>query len=521
MILSMTGFAAVGAELPGVALAVELRSVNHRFLDLQVRLPDELRGLETTLREQILAELKRGKVECRVSLTRSAADATGLAVDLARAAQLAKAAADVTKVIRDARPLSVGEILPLAGRAGRADRRPRTSSRRMPAGSLARRLPSSLPRAPAKARSSSPCWSSGCDAIEQEVARVAPRIPAIQAAYAEKLGARLREAGLDSDGDRLKQELALFATKVDVAEELSRLSTISSEVRRVLTAGGSAGKRLDFLMQELHREANTLGSKSVDAELSQSSLEMKVLIEQMREQVKSNTRKMPRACPLEAATVIRGPPRVSRRLPHRRCVGVPVRAGSALGRRQDEPRRGAPGARAGIRPFISYTTRAPLLAKPTASTITYRRAPVSRSQGQGRVPRARLRPRQLVRDVSTWLAGEVARGHDVAARNRLAGRSRVRRLMPEAVHIFILPPTLAQLRERLEKRGQDAPEVIHLRLEAAQEEMRHCGDFDYVIMNQDFARAVDDLSAIVRAARLTAPRQMVRHSQLLQRLLEH
>ena len=122
---------------------------------------------------------------------------------------------------------------------------------------------------------------------------------------------------------------------------------------------------------------------------------------------------------------------------------------------------------------------------------------------------------------STWLGGEVARGHDVLLEIDWQGAQQVRRLMPEAVHIFILPPTLAQLRERLEKRGQDTPEVIHRRLEAAQEEMRHCGDFDYVIMNQDFARAVDDLSAIVRAARLTAPRQMVRHAQLLQRLLEH
>ena len=95
------------------------------------------------------------------------------------------------------------------------------------------------------------------------------------------------EAGLDADEDRLKQELALFATKVDVAEELSRLATHVAEVRRVLAAGGSAGKRLDFLMQELHREANTLGSKSVDAELSQASLEIKVLIEQMREQVQN------------------------------------------------------------------------------------------------------------------------------------------------------------------------------------------------------------------------------------------
>ena len=95
----------------------------------------------------------------------------------------------------------------------------------------------------------------------------------------------------------------------------------------------------------------------------------------------------------------------------------------------------------------------------------------------------------------------------------------VRVLMPEAVHIFILPPSLASLKERLEKRGQDAPEVISRRLEAAREEMRHCGEFDYVIMNQDFARAVDDLSVIVRAARLTASRQQVRHAALLTDLL--
>ena len=126
-----------------------------------------------------------------------------------------------------------------------------------------------------------------CRGIEAQIERVAPRVPAIHTAYVEKLGARLKEAGLDPDLDRLKQELALFATKIDVAEEVSRLATHITEVRRVLAAGGSSGKRLDFLMQELNREANTLGSKSVDAELSQAALEIKVLIEQMREQVQN------------------------------------------------------------------------------------------------------------------------------------------------------------------------------------------------------------------------------------------
>jgi len=120
---------------------------------------------------------------------------------------------------------------------------------------------------------------------------------------------------------------------------------------------------------------------------------------------------------------------------------------------------------------------------------------------------------------ATWLANEVARGNDVLLEIDWQGAAQVRRLISAAVHIFILPPSLGSLRERLEKRGQDLPSVIARRLEAAREEVRHCGDFDYVIMNQDFARAVDDLGAIVRAARLTSARQLVRHAQLLQRLL--
>jgi guanylate kinase len=120
---------------------------------------------------------------------------------------------------------------------------------------------------------------------------------------------------------------------------------------------------------------------------------------------------------------------------------------------------------------------------------------------------------------AVWLRQEVQQGHDMLLEIDWQGARQVRKLMPEAVHIFILPPSLASLKERLEKRGQDAPEVISRRLEAAREEMRHCGEFDYVIMNQDFARAVDDLSVIVRAARLTATRQQVRHAVLLADLL--
>ena len=124
-------------------------------------------------------------------------------------------------------------------------------------------------------------------AVETHVAAVAPRIPQAIAAFRDKLGARLREALAGGDDERIRQEVALFATKIDVDEELSRLSTHIAEVRRVLAAGGAAGKRLDFLMQEMNREANTLGSKAADTAISQAALELKVLIEQMREQVQN------------------------------------------------------------------------------------------------------------------------------------------------------------------------------------------------------------------------------------------
>jgi len=285
MILSMTGFAAVARELPGAALAVELRSVNHRYLDLALRLPDELRVLEPALRERIAAELKRGKVECRVALARREGAGT-LSVDPARVRDLARTATEVRMVVPDAAPLTIAEILRWPGVVVEAALPPDELAAH--AHALVDQALSEL--AASRAREGDKLKRlllARCADIEMQVARVAPRVPAIHAAYVEKLAARLREAGADPADERLRQELAVFATKVDVAEEVARLGAHVDEVRRVLTAGGSVGKRLDFLAQELHREANTLGSKSVDAELSSVALELKVAIEQMREQVQN------------------------------------------------------------------------------------------------------------------------------------------------------------------------------------------------------------------------------------------
>jgi uncharacterized protein (TIGR00255 family) len=286
MIVSMTGFAAVAAELPGLSLAVELRSVNHRYLDIALKLPDELRSLEPALREQLAAEVKRGKVECRVALNRVAASAAQVAIDQSRVRALAVAAAEIRQLVPDAAPLSAAEILRWPGVMVEPAVAPEALAE-----ALRRLIDQGLVElAAARAREGAKLQTllvARCNDIDVQVARVAPRIPALHSAFVEKLGTRLKEAGLDSNDDRLKQELALFATKIDIAEEVARLSTHVTEVRRVLAQGGSAGKRLDFLAQELHREANTLGSKSVDAELSQASLELKVLIEQMREQVQN------------------------------------------------------------------------------------------------------------------------------------------------------------------------------------------------------------------------------------------
>jgi uncharacterized protein (TIGR00255 family) len=286
MILSMTGFAAAAAELPGASLSVELRSVNHRYLDLSLKLPDELRTIEPALRETLSGALRRGKVECRIGLNRTELATNHLAVDPSRIRQLAAAAAEVARTVPGAAPLSVNEILRWPGVLAEPS---------VPPAQLAERTLELVNQAlaelaAARAREgakTATVLQACCDGIEAQVARVAPRIPAIHAAFNEKLSARLREALVDPAEDRLKQEFALFATKIDVAEELARLSAHVAEVRRILKQGGSVGKRLDFLAQELHREANTLGSKSVDAEMSQAALELKVLIEQMREQVQN------------------------------------------------------------------------------------------------------------------------------------------------------------------------------------------------------------------------------------------
>ena len=281
----MTGYANRGTETTSGTLTLELRAVNHRYLDIQLRMPDELRGFEGAMREAIAAQLQRGKVECRINYaTRAALGNTVL--NQAMLAQLSCWSNAVLATLPDARPLSVSDILRWNG----VLETPSVSADELRTALLALLAAALSDFSASRAREGEKLKDFlvlRVDKIEALRIGVMPHVPAAIAAYELKLVNRLKEALQIADDDRVRQEISLFASKIDVDEELSRLSSHLTEMRRILSAGGAVGKRLDFLMQELNREANTLGSKSVDAEVSRSAMEMKILIEQMREQIQN------------------------------------------------------------------------------------------------------------------------------------------------------------------------------------------------------------------------------------------
>lgn len=283
---SMTGFAAESAEVAGAQVTLELRAVNSRFLDLSFRMGEDFRVLEPALRERIGEKVKRGKLECRINLaTRSDATLPG-EINAPLAEQLGRLAAAAKQAFPAAADLSIAEILRWPGMLGDASLNPEV----LQAGVLALVERALTQFNASRSREGDKLKTIILDRVEKmrgHVAAIRPRTPEIVAAYREKLGRRLEELLPTLDHDRLHQEVALFAQKIDVDEELDRLLTHLSEVERVLAQGGASGKRLDFLMQELNREANTLGSKSVSLEFTQSSVELKVLIEQMREQIQN------------------------------------------------------------------------------------------------------------------------------------------------------------------------------------------------------------------------------------------
>ena len=282
----MTAYASVSEESPRGALNIELRSVNSRFLDLQFRVGEELRALEPVLRELIAARVTRGKVECRLALSeeRHALPAERLNAEAMQ--RLGKLAADVKGTFPDAPPLRVADVLRWPGVIAEAPAH----------GEGTRALAERLCRhaldefVAARAREGAKLAAAIAERVvsmRKLVEEIAPLMPQAMISYQKKITEKLREALGSSDDERVRTEVALFAARSDVDEELTRLRSHLAEVERTLKQGGAVGKRLDFLAQELNREANTLASKAANQKISDCALELKVLVEQVREQVQN------------------------------------------------------------------------------------------------------------------------------------------------------------------------------------------------------------------------------------------
>ncbi|MBD8575357.1 YicC family protein [Pseudomonas syringae] len=285
MVHSMTAFARVERAGAQGTLSWELRSVNHRYLEPHLRLPDAFRDLEGAIREALRQGLSRGKVECTLRFTEESAGKP-LQVDRERAAQLVAAAEQVASLIQQPAPLNPLEVLAWPGVLVADASDPQALNTEALA--LFNQGLDELRTCRAREGAGlAALLNERLDAITLEVTTLRALVPHMLAAQRQKILDRFTDMKAELDPQRLEQELVLLAQKSDVAEELDRLSTHVIEVRRVLKAGGQAGRRLDFLMQELNREANTLGSKAFDPRSTQAAVNLKVLIEQMREQVQN------------------------------------------------------------------------------------------------------------------------------------------------------------------------------------------------------------------------------------------
>ncbi len=285
MLHSMTAFASAESATPLGTLSCELRSVNHRYLELQMRLPDELRALESTIRERVAARVARGKVDLSIRLRSGSAGPPTLEIDEALLDRLLQRATEISTRVENT------QVDPLALLAWPGVvREPERDAGILNAAVLALVAQALDEFSASRAREGERLQGfmvERLDAIAALIAQLRVWLPEIRAALRLKLETRLAELKLPLEPGRFEQELVLGLSKLDVDEELDRLTSHVAEARATLARGEAAGRRLDFLLQEFNREANTLGSKSVDARTSQASVELKVLIEQVREQVQN------------------------------------------------------------------------------------------------------------------------------------------------------------------------------------------------------------------------------------------
>lgn len=287
MIKSMTGFAHVSGEFGNKRIDLEIRSVNHRFLDVQFKMPEDLRYLESTMREIIAQHVTRGKLECRIQINNLVDNSGSLHINHELVNELAVLNSQWRKQHEDLGKLTVAEILNFPNVIISVEK----DHEALATGVQTLLSNALLDFVETRKREGLKLQAHLLERLElmdDIITALESLFPGLLKTHMQRVRTRLAEAVASIDEDRLKQEFALFMQKADVDEEFSRLRTHIAEVRRIITEHkGSVGKRLDFLMQELNREANTLGSKSIASECTQVSVELKVLIEQMREQVQN------------------------------------------------------------------------------------------------------------------------------------------------------------------------------------------------------------------------------------------
>ncbi len=285
-IRSMTAFARETITTDQGDLTIELRSVNHRYLDCTFKLPEALRHLEPKLRDSAGKKLARGKIDCMVRMQLNENTSSSLVVDTKRLDNLLQSAATISERLPETRPLSSLEVLQFPGvcGAGEISFDVFVSGTPVVFNNALASLADSREREGEKLAE---MVLSRLSAIEEELAKTRTILPELMQHQRDRIISRIAELDIEADNSRIEQELVHLAQKADVDEELDRLDAHIAEVRRVIKKGGPCGRRLDFLMQELNREANTLSSKSQASSTTMAAVELKVLIEQMREQIQN------------------------------------------------------------------------------------------------------------------------------------------------------------------------------------------------------------------------------------------
>jgi uncharacterized protein (TIGR00255 family) len=286
MIKSMTAYACDEAEIGNFTINCELRSVNHRYSDVSLKLPEALRFMETKLRALLGTEIKRGKIECTLSYKKPAKNGQGLGINHEALTNLLALVAQIEANMPTAKSCSALDVLafPSILQEPTSDKNELSVSVMQLVQQTLNQLVVARAREGAQLKT---LLEERCAKINDLIAAAKQRSPIAMQLMRDKLTSKISELAVQPNFDRLEQELVFLAQKLDVAEELDRLTTHTKEVLRVLQEEKPAGKRLDFLMQELNREANTLTAKSTDIAITQIAIELKVLIEQMREQVQN------------------------------------------------------------------------------------------------------------------------------------------------------------------------------------------------------------------------------------------